>query len=324
MENGKTAVNNFMMIPRPLLFHVYWIVPVLLGVVLYDMFYLNSQLLPYMGIEALFLPVFILLFNLPHIIASFFSFFDREYVSHYKKYLFGYLPLLLIGTGILLYVDYRLGIAFYLLNDIWHGIKQKVGIALILGAKPGWLHREWTLSAFFISSIAYVYIIFPDAYPPAIVPYISPVLFGGVVLFFISMIVMIWKSAPTVRWYIFSVSALLLCSYFFILAGYIFFSILAFRFVHDVSAFAFYVTHDHNRKQNGQKNWLYRFFTIVPAPVLILTPLLGFLFAYLVNTATDGLAIGYSIVVLIGMTHFYLESVMWKRGSPHRQYVKVE
>jgi len=116
---------------------------------------------------------------------------------------------------------------------------------------------------------------------------------------------------------------LFLVSYFFILAGYIFFSILLFRFVHDVSAFAFYVTHDYNRKKNANKNFLYQLLTIVPLPFIILTPVLGLLFAYLVRTVTDGIAIGYSIIILICMSHFYLESVMWKRDTPHRKYVKV-
>ena len=323
MENSQTATKSIMTIPRRLLVLVYLILPVLLLVVLSDIFYFNSKLLPYMGIEALLLPVFIFIFNLPHIIASFFSFFDREYISYYRKYLFGYLPLLLLGTGLLLSIDFRLGFVLYMIYDIWHGVKQQVGVALILGAKPTWLHKVWTSLAFISASIAYVYILIPDMYPPAFVPFISPVLFIGVLSFFVSMVIMIWKSIPAVRWYIFSVSMLFILSYFFILSGYIFFAFLAIRFVHDVTAYAFYVTHDHNRKKSVGNNWFYKLLTSVPLPTLILTPFFGFLFAYMVRSAVDGLAYGYSIIVLIGMAHFYLESVMWKRGSPHRQYVKV-
>ena len=147
-------------------------------------------------------------FSLPHIISSFFSFFDNEYVSYYKKHLFLYLPALLIATATLLYVDYLLGIVFFLINDVWHGIKQKVGIALILGAKPNLLHKIWTFLPFVTSSIAFIYFIRPAAYPDAFLPFISPILFIGVILIFISMILMMYKNVPAVRWYIFSVSVL--------------------------------------------------------------------------------------------------------------------
>ena len=142
-EESKTA--NLLAIPRWLFLLVYPIVPVLLLIVFADMFYFDSVLLPYMGIEAILIPIFVFIFNLPHIIASFFSFFDREYVKYYQTHLFIYLPALLIATALLLYIDWRLGIAFFLINDVWHGIKQKVGIALILGAKPDWLHKAWTI-----------------------------------------------------------------------------------------------------------------------------------------------------------------------------------
>ena len=128
-------------IPRKIFLFAYLIVPLLVAVVLLDTYYLDAVLRPYLGIGALFIPIYIFIFDLPHIMASFFSFFDREYVSYYKKHLFFYLPGLLIATALLLFVNYELGLVFYLVNDLWHGIRQKVGIALILGARPGTLHN---------------------------------------------------------------------------------------------------------------------------------------------------------------------------------------
>lgn len=310
-------------IPRRLLLSVYLIVPALVAVVFADLFYYDAILRPYMGIEALLLPVFVLVFNLPHIIASFFSFFDGEYVAHYKRHLFLYLPLVLIGTAILLYYDYRLGVAFFLINDVWHGVKQKVGIGLILGARPSFLFHAWKLLPFITTSIAILYFVSPSVIPDWFIQYISPILFFGAILILLTMIAMIIKSRASVRWYIFAVSGLFLASYFFILAHYIFFAILAFRFVHDVSAFAFYATHDQNRAKVGGKNWLYQLFGSIPISILVLTLILGFGLAALIRYATDGLAIGYSIVILIAMTHYYLEAVMWKRNSPHRQHIRV-
>ncbi|MFT7644566.1 MAG: hypothetical protein ACI9BF_000215 [Candidatus Paceibacteria bacterium] len=323
MDNIKVNNITIMTIPKSLLLCVFLILPILLCIALADKFYFNSALLPYVGLSALYLPVFILVFVLPHIIASFFSFFDHEYVHYYRRHLFLYLPVLLIATAALLYTNYILGVIFFLLYDFWHGVKQNVGISLILGARPGWLHRAWTLIPFLAGGVAVVYIVRPSAYPAEFIPYISPVLFFGAILMVLSTAAMMWKASTAARWHILGVSMLFLFGYYFILAGYIFFAILAFRFTHDVSAFAFYVTHDNNRKKGGKTNWFYRLFGSMPVPTLILTPLLALALAYVVRTATDGLAIGYSIVILIAISHFYLEGVMWKRDSPHRQYVKV-
>lgn len=323
MENIKVQESSIMTIPKSLLLCVFLILPILLFIALADKFYFNSALLPYVGIGALYLPVFILVFVLPHIIASFFSFFDSEYVHYYRSHLFLYLPTLLLATAALLYVDYRLGIVFFLLYDFWHGVKQNVGISLILGARPGWIHRVWTFIPFIAGGFAVIYVTRPSLYPAEFLPYIYHILLLGAVLIILLTVAMMWKVSAVARWHILGVSMLFLSCYFFFLTGYIFFAILAFRFIHDVSAFAFYVTHDNNRKKEGKINWLYRLFGSIPIPTLILTPLLGLVLAYVVRTATDGIAIGYSIVILIAISHFYLEGVMWKRGTPHRQHVKV-
>ncbi len=323
MESKITAAETMMTIPRKLLLSVYLIIPVLLGIVLADMFLFDHFLQPYVGIDALFFPLFLLLFNLPHIIASFFSFVDTEYVRYYRRHLFVYLPMLLVGTALLLWYDYLWGLVFFLINDMWHGVRQQVGISLILGSKPGHIHRLWTLAPFVMGSIAYVYMLRPDAFPDDLLPYLSPVLFIGAILTLLTMAAKLWTSPSSVRWYIFAVSMMFIVNYFFILTDYIFFTILAFRFVHDITAFAFYITHDHNRAKSGHRNYLYQLISRIPKHVIVLTPVLGISLAYLITTSANQLAVGYSIVILICMSHFYLESVMWKRGSPHREFVKV-
>jgi len=120
------------------------------------------------------------------------------------------------------------------------------------------------------------------------------------------------------------VSSLFFFSYLFILTGYIFLAFFAVRFIHDLSAFAFYATHDQNRNSTQRKNYIYKLLEIVPLPVLILTPLVAVGFAYLARVTTDGLTIGYVVLVLLGMSHYYLESIMWKRDTPHRKHISVQ
>lgn len=319
LENKKEIQT----IPRSIFLYAYLILPLLFFIVVADIFFLNSKLLPHLGINALLLPLFIFIFNLPHIIASFVGFLDREYVGFYKKHLFLYLPLFLIATGILLFVNYELGLIFYFVNDVWHGLKQKAGIALILGARPGALHTVWTVIPFVLTSVIYVYLLLPQVFPLEIMHQVSMSILAGTVLFCLVTAIKVWKSAQKVRFYIFLFSIFFVFTYFFVLTGYVFFAILAFRFVHDVSAFAFYINHDHNRNLESKKNWLYQMLSFIPLPVVIITPFVAYLFAYIIRTVANGLEIVFSIVVLTGMTHFYLESIMWKRDSLHRKHVKV-
>jgi len=321
---NAVASPALQIIPRKIFFWAYLIVPLLVIVILVDTFYFESALRPYMGIQALFIPAYIFIFDLPHVMASFFSFFDKEYISYYKKHLFFYLPGLLTATAILLFINYELGLVFYLLNDLWHGMRQKAGIALILGARPGRLHTAWMLVPFITFGFAYVFAMRPNFFSTALSQHFTLGISIGIVIIFILTFLKIKYSAPKVRWYIFAVSMLFVCSYVFVSLGYAFFAILAFRFVHDLSAFSFYVTHDRNRNRDTTKNWLYKIFRAIPVPYIILVPVLALIAAYAARTATDEtIQAGVSVIILIAMSHYYLESVMWKRNTPHRQNVQV-
>lgn len=321
MENNPTSLT---VIPKKFLLLVYLVLPVLFFVFLADVYFFDSALLPYMGLTSMVLPLYLLFFELPHIIASFFGFADKEYFTHYKKHLLFFLPLILIATSILLYVNFSLGVTLYLVGTVWHGLKQQTGIALILGARPGLVHTAWTLIPVVITSLAYVYYIVPEVFPPQLVPLISPIILLGIISLLIITSIKMWQSVPKVRLYVLCVSSLFFFSYIFILSGYIFLAFFAVRFIHDLSAFAFYATHDQNRNVSERKNYLYKLFSLVPLPVLVLTPLLAVGFAYLTRVSTDGLAIGYVALVLMGMSHYYLESIMWKRDTPHRKYISVQ
>jgi len=77
---------------------VYLIVPVLLLVVIIDRIWFSESLLPYMGLSSLLLPLYLLLFELPHIIASLLGFADREYRQQYARPLYLGLPAVLLGV----------------------------------------------------------------------------------------------------------------------------------------------------------------------------------------------------------------------------------
>ena len=320
MENKSPALLG---ISKRYLLSVYLILPFLMIVFLSDVYLFDSSLQPYMGLTSLALPLYLLFFELPHIIASFFSFADGEYLRYYKKQLFFYLPLLFVGTILLLTVSFSSAVVLYLVATVWHVLKQQTGIALILGARPGLAHTLWTIVPIGITSVVSIYFSAPELFPSQLLQGVSEILFGLVVLLLLVTGFRLYQAPKKVRLYILCVSSLFLVSYVFILSGYLFLAFFAVRFVHDVSAFAFYAVHDQNRNAIEPANFFYRLFKRVPLPIMVLTPVLAILFALLTRLTTDGFEIGYAILILVGMAHYYLESVMWKRDTPHRKYIKV-
>jgi len=323
-KNNYSEEKNLVTIPKKFLLGVYFILPILFLVFLVDVFYFDSAFLPYFGLTTLTLPLYLIIFEMPHVLASFFGFFEKEYVTHYKKQLFIYLPLVLFATIVLLWIDFNLGFALYIVGTVWHGLKQQTGIALILGARPGYVHTAWTFIPIIITSLMHGFYILPDIYPDVFIQYLSPIILLGIIILFPITIWRMMQSDPKVRLYIFLVSSLFFFSYVFILNEYIFLAFLAVRFVHDITAFAFYMTHDHNRSKVERKNWLYKITLVLPVPILVMVPILAILFSYLAKVTINGLEIGFSILLLLSMAHYYLESVMWKRDTPHRQHIKVQ
>jgi hypothetical protein len=117
------------------LLRIYTIGLLLVVIVVADQVFFEKALLPYMGLTSLFLPLYLLFFELPHIIASFLGFADREYVQRYKSSLLVVLPLLLLFVGFLMYLNFMATVVLYLCATMYHVIKQQTGIALILGTK---------------------------------------------------------------------------------------------------------------------------------------------------------------------------------------------
>lgn len=324
MENNSVSTAAaFIKIPKKFLLGVYLVIPILLFVFVIDHFFYENALLPYVGLSATALPLFILFFEMPHIVASLFGFFDKEYLSEYKRPLFFYLPIVLILFSVILFIDFDLGIACYLTFTAWHALRQQTGIALILGAGPGWLHTMWTLNSVIIASLVYVYLVLPKLMPFEFVSMLPIILLVGMLSLIVITAAKIFYSPAPTRLYIFLVSSLILSGYIFIMFGYIFFTFFAFRFVHDVTAFGFYATHDHNRNVKERKNFIYKLFKNIPVPIIVIVPVLGILLAYIIRAFAEGYQIGIAILLLFAVAHYYLESVMWKRNAPHRQYVRV-
>lgn len=303
---------------------IYWIVPVMAAVVAVDSVMLGGSLLPYMGLESLLLPLYLLIFELPHIVGSFLSFADREYIQHYHKQLFIGLPIILVLIGSLLYWNLTMAIVLYLVATMYHVIKQQTGISILLGAARGLLHKVWTWSGIVTTSLLFVYFLLPGLFPAVVLGPMNYAFLLLTVLFVVAGMI-VWKQTQSAaaRSYVAWTTALLFGGYVFILFGYLFLAFFMIRFVHDITAFYFYIVHETNRNAEYTHNVLYRILKIIPLPVYVLVPVLSILIAYLLRSSITDVSMVYTLVILFGFAHYYLESLIWKRDALHRSAIRV-
>jgi hypothetical protein len=101
-------------------------------------------------------------------------------------------------------------------------------------------------------------------------------------------------------------------------------AIFIIRFIHDCSAFLFYITHDVNRNKVTRHNYIFRLLRANGYVLLFVTPALAIMLGLLLRTSITNQNAIYLLIIYLGVTHYYLESHMWKRESPHRQHIAVK
>ncbi len=304
---------------------VYLIVPVLLLVVIIDRIWFSESLLPYMGLSSLLLPLYLLLFELPHIIASLLGFADREYRQQYARPLYLGLPAVLLGVYLLFRIDPVWAILAYLVATMYHVIKQQTGIAFIFGTPRGIVHQVWTYAAIVCTGTIYSAILLAEQFPIAVGPGLYGFIYAALALSLMAGMVQWYRTSRSVgAWYVIATTMMLASSFWMLYVGYLFFAFFAIRFVHDVTAFIFYTAHEHNRNHAVRSNPIYRIFAPIPLPIFVLVPLISIGLAYLIRSAATGSVALWMVVIALGFAHYYLESLMWKRDSLHRQHIRID
>lgn len=313
-----------LILKRSWLLSVFLIIPAALLVVYVDQTYLESSLLPYMGLGSLFIPLYLLFFELPHILASFLGFFDREYAEHYRRHIIIALPVILTCTLILAWWQYYAVVLLYLVLTMYHVMKQQTGVSLILGAPKSTLFHVWSVLGVIGAAMLYVALFAPFLIPSTsagIVAYGVPVLLG---CFVIVGMLFAYEARETGAWmYILGTVAMIASSFYLLTLAYVFLAIFVMRFAHDVIAFMFYLTHEYNRNHTVVKNMFYGFLPRRPVSILIAVPLFGILIGLALRASLPSVEALFTLTVLLGFAHYYFESFMWKRGSLHRAYVRV-
>jgi hypothetical protein len=122
----------------------------------------DASWLPYMGLTSFLLPLYLLFFELPHILSSFIGFFDREYVRFYKRQLFFWLPTFLGVFALLIWWNLTFAIVLYLVGTTYHVMRQQTGIALMFGVRKDRLHAVWSWLAVLATAIVYLTVGAPE------------------------------------------------------------------------------------------------------------------------------------------------------------------
>jgi hypothetical protein len=322
MEENN-AVKPFAISKRVLL-GVHIIIPVIAFLIMCDTIFWGGFLKQVLKVDSTNAAIYLLFLELPHVIGSFIGYADSEYLRFYRTRLFIRLPLLLLATAALsfLYLDLAFGV--YLVYTMYHSLKQQTGITSLLAGGTSRLHMLWTWSAIVVAVLGNFYVL--GSQLTRGVPIFNTTLllsFCAVIfcLASVAYIVSIRKRDIGLA-YACATTVLLLSSYFSVIIGYFFFAILLIRIVHDTTAFIFYAVHDSNRNALTPKNFFYFMLKPLHLPLLIITPLLGVVIAYYLRHIGVTYAQSALLVILLGLSHYYIEGFMWKRESLHRRELR--
>jgi hypothetical protein len=302
----------------------YWILPITWLIIVIDKYYFNYSLTESLPQYPEQLAWFPLLFVTPHIVASFITFFDAEYLSYYKKSL---LISAISSSCVMLLLPAIFGLetllAVFIIWTSFHFVGQNIGMSLMFTRT-----KHWSYSAFKYLAIATSAIIYLDVVLNLSARFLLTGLFNNTVLLLFAastITIIIYNSKITEKTGIKSVwlnYILLLSSILLYRMQLPFFIFLGIRIIHDCNAFLCYAIHDHNRNYVSKHNVIYRFLTRFGLPILILCPLIACAISYVITTKCIGALAG--IAMWLAFFHYHTDSFAWKRGSLHRQQIYLK
>lgn len=324
---GKAGADVQALSPRFLL-SIYGIIPLVLVFMLGDYLLFGLRLSRSLPSDPQSTGWLNMLFMLPHVIASVFTFVDREYLSAYATRLAVSSSVI---AGLIFVVPLAMGVGatvlILALYTAYHQIAQQTGIASMIARNRSFMHMTWKWMGFVIlATVFFLALLADNPYVQALAlksPVFKVVSFGFVFAFVIAGILTARQSKTGIGVKFVGINTLMLvfhCLLF--IFGFNFFMILIPRIVHDITAFAFYVSHNMNRNQGEQRNVLARVFSKIPAPEYVVTPAMALLASVAMTTFLPKGLLLFSVLFL-AFFHYYWEGVMWKKGAPHRNHIYV-
>ena len=283
--------------------------------------------------------LFQILFGTPHIIASnILLVSNQDYLVHYRRHIIGMTVAIAIAYFIgKMIFPYRF---LYLVVAAWtvyHVLKQQYGIAKGLCQLPDWAYKLLLFLSVSAGVVIYAGIFLRKSLEPETMLWVkNSAAIGCLILGLVGVYCERLVKDTFGKWFYWSNILLVITSFYLFYQQYYFLAILMPRFVHDSTAYIFYVTHDYNKHGRQAQNFLYRCAERCNLHVFVVLPLLSFALAYILQAYGDEMAnfitrhlFGkefYKLVTLgfigyLGLMHYYMEGLTWQKDSPYRKYI---
>jgi hypothetical protein len=312
---------------------LYCIIPACAAVVVIDILLLDQVLaLNYLPSSPEQWLIWAVVFETPHILASFFSFADKDYYRFYQLRIFKALTIFSIAVVLFTVIAplvlpsalarllMILFSAYVITYTMYHLLSQQLGVAIsMMKIRPGKLYNPFRWSATISATFMYALVIVDDDL------YFAGVRFGGIFEILAAAFVAITcvlgynlaKDSNNRKgtWYLYSNLVMLVAVYAFLQLGYGVFVIMVPRFVHDITAFYIYALHDHNRNLQTRHNYIYRSFSFLSP--LIVCPVLAVTLSVVLEQSVWFVA----PLLIMGLLHYYVEGFIWRGDTLHRRQV---
>jgi hypothetical protein len=220
---------------------------------------------------------------------------------------------------------------------VFHVLKQQYGVSKGICQMPS--HVFWVLLclSILVGVIIYVGIFLRQSLEPEQIYWIKHVAaWGCIVLLAAAVACQHYVKTSFGRWFYWANIFLVITSFYLFAMQQYFMAILVPRFVHDATAYVFYVTHDYNKHARQPQNFIYRAAARCNVHIFVVLPVISFLMAFLLQAYGDDIAnqitrqligkefykvVTMSILGYLALMHYYMEGLTWQKDSPYRRYI---
>ncbi len=283
--------------------------------------------------------LFQILFGTPHIIASnILLASNADYFQHYRHHI----VLMTIAIAVAYFLGsallpYRLLYTFVACWTVLHVLRQQYGIARGVCQLPN-VPFNILLTVSVMTGVAiYLGIFIRGSLTAEQTIWIKQIASVGCLSLVVAgFVFQKYNSSRFGLWFYWANILLVLTSFYLFWQQQYFMAILVPRFVHDATAYVFYVTHDYNKHRLQPRNFIYRAAKAWNIHIFLVLPVLSFALAFILQAygdeAADWLTLHlfgvefYKVVTLgvlgyLALMHYYMESLTWQKDSPYREFI---
>lgn len=317
--------NNTLRINPKVLLSIYVAMPLSLVFIAIDKALFSGSVGKSLPVDPRVFVWFILIFMVPHILASFFSFAEREYFNFYKSKL---LRGAQIAVALGLFIPALLGatvipIVIFATYTMIHVFMQQSGISKSLMRNAASSHRYWQYLGISIATMLYIYLLVPAAGLRDAVSdsFLVMILVAVVIIIYTVLAIKIVKQSKTQlgKIYFMGTHIIPILGVFYVASGYPILALIVPRVIHDLTAYAYYITHDNNRFKQKQSNAIYKITSGLGLPVFLASPLISIALAFVIVRLNSTAVL--AVLTCVFFFHYYTESFIWKSNTLHRMQI---